>query len=156
LVDVKIWKPQGGKAELELVESAIIDAHQRYRLASIAIDPWQAEMLRQRLQKRGLPVRDVSFTGPNLQAMASAVMDSFRERTIDLYDHRELLADLKNLRIVERSYGYRLEPPKGNAQEGTRHGDTATALSLAMFAAKRFTNHRTSNLNRELVCYPGR
>ena len=89
--------------------------------------------------------------------MASTVMDTFREKNNDLYEHRELLADLKNLRIVERSYGYRLGSPKGNTQEETRHGDTATALSLALFAAKSFTTHRASNsIKGNLVCNPSR
>jgi len=95
LVAVRTWKPsQGQSIDLEQVESEILMLRDRYKLATVAFDPWQAEYLGQRLRTKGVSVEAVQFTPSNLQSMASATLDAFRERLIDLYEHDDLLADL--------------------------------------------------------------
>lgn len=143
LAAVRTWKPAGGKVDLTAVEREIVRINKQLPLSGLAADPWQAELMTQRLQQAGVPVEGVNFSGPNLQAMATATMDVFRESLIELFDHGDLVADLRRLRIVERSYGFRLESPRmkhdGEIQ-GTRHGDCATALSLALLMARRWSN----------------
>ncbi|MBL8830295.1 MAG: hypothetical protein JNM18_25180 [Planctomycetaceae bacterium] len=151
LADLHLWKPtRGTKLDLSTVESTIVAAHSRFNLAALCFDPWQCELLAQRATAAGVPCSPVPFTGPNCVAMASAVLENFAERRIDLYAHAQLVADLRALRVTEKSYGCRLTSPRG--PDG--HGDTATALALALLAARRFAGNVARHVTGELVCYP--
>jgi phage terminase large subunit-like protein len=130
--DVKAWKPKlFKKVRVEDIEQHILDCHARYRLSSIAFDPWQSEYLSQRLNDAGLPCQQVPMVPKNLQAMATSVTEAFSERNIQLYDDSQLLADLRALRVVEKQYGWRLDP----VRNADGHGDRAVALALSLFAA---------------------
>ncbi len=151
LVDLFLWKPtRGQKLELSQVESTIITAHSRFNLTALMFDPWQCELLAQRATAAGVPCQPCQFTGPNCVAMASAVLENFAERRIDLYSHPQLVTDLRALRVTEKTYGCRLTSPRG--PDG--HGDTATALALALLAARRFAGNVNRQLQGQLVCYP--
>jgi Phage Terminase len=157
LADLRVWEPvNGSRVNLSDVEAAIIEAHERYELSAVAVDPFQAELLVQRLQARGIPIYTLDQVGSTLQAQASAVLDGFRERIVDLFPHDQLLADLKGLRIAERNYGFRLISPHATGTEthATAHGDTATGFSLAMLAAKRATLRPSRQVQGRLVCWP--
>ena len=148
---VNVWRPgPGRKVELEAVEQAIIEAHRRFNLACVGYDPWQAEYLSQRLTKLRIPTEAVQFVPANLQSMAQTTLEVFNERLIDVPDNEDLLADLRKLRIVEKSYGIRLDSPRGPSG----HGDTATGLAIALHTAKRLAWHGLSTVQGELVCYP--
>ncbi|MCH8923226.1 MAG: hypothetical protein IIA67_08785, partial [Planctomycetes bacterium] len=150
VVDVRRWKPTpGNRVSVTEVEKSIERLHQRFGLSEVAVDPWQAELLCERVDAKGIPVRQVPFTGGNLQSMATAVLESFNEKMIDLYDHPYLIPDLKRLRIVERANGVRLASPR--TSDG--HGDCGTALSLAMLSA-RSHSHIPNRVQHELVCFP--
>ena len=138
LASVKVWKPRPGrKVQLEEIESALLELHRAFGLACVAFDPYQAEYLGQRLVKAGVPAVPIHQSGTTLQAMATATLDAFREGLIDLFPHDDLVADLKALRVVEKSYGYRLTSPhRKEGESGTRHGDCATALQLALHVAR--------------------
>ncbi|QDU30600.1 Phage Terminase [Anatilimnocola aggregata] len=155
LLNMQTWQPgPGRKIDLEQVEEAVVQAHQRYRLSAVAADYWQAELMVQRLRKRGVPIQAIHFTGQNLQAMATTTLDSFRERMIDLYPHDELLADLSGLKVAEKNYGFRLQSDRGTAKGGTHHGDAAQALVLSLYAARKFNLSPTKKVDRSLVLYP--
>ncbi|HWB13409.1 MAG TPA: terminase large subunit [Pirellulales bacterium] len=134
LAALEVWQPKRGeRLELAPVEAAIDGLNRKLGLACVAYDPWQAQYLGERLRKLGIRTEAVDQTGPNLKAMATATLEAFSERYVDLYQHERLLADLRALRVEERSYGVRLTSPRGP----TGHGDTASALSLALLAAQR-------------------
>lgn len=129
LARLYVWHPpQGGKVELEPIEQTIAATHAALNLHSVGADPWQAQYLIERLQKRGVPIDAVDQTGPNLKSMCSATLEAFAERNIELYPQPQLVQDLRNLRVIEKSYGVRLESPRGP----TGHGDAATALAIAL------------------------
>src|SRR5262249_36755190 len=109
-------------------------------------DVWQAEFLGQRLHKAGLSVDPVAITPKVLQEIASATLDAFRERQIDLFRHEALLTDLRALQVVEKSYGYRLTSPRND--DG--HGDIASALGLGLLAVKDIRS-AFSTTQRQLV-----
>jgi hypothetical protein len=94
----------------------------------------------------------------SMQHMATAVLDAFRDRMVDLYNEPDLLADLRRARIVEKGYGFRLDMmARGDAQgSGTRHGDAATAFALSLLMAKRFSSGcGTVDIStRQLVLWP--
>ncbi len=130
LAFAKNWSPNPstGKVDLMQVEQAVYSAFQRYGLAKVGYDPYQAELLSQRLALRKVPMHEMTFVGANLNLMANTLLDVFRSRRIQLYDHPRLIADLNRLQIEEKSYGYRLSATRN--EDG--HADLATALAIAL------------------------
>jgi phage terminase large subunit-like protein len=155
LVALRVWQPTGGaKVDLGQVESALLELHNTFRLAGCAIDPWQAELLLQRLQRQGVPARSVAFTSENVRAMAQSTLDSFNERQISLWGDAMLLADLRSLRVKETGVGVRLISTRGTAG-GSGHGDAAQALQLALLESKRHESQPTiANNGEPLICWP--
>ena len=149
------WRPPGGgeKLDLALVEQAILALHRLFNLQAVCFDPYQAIYLSQILARAGVPMREVAFTGSALQEMASALVDRFAGGTLALYPDDDLLAELRRLRIVEKSYGLRLDSQRG--KDG--HGDRATSLALSVLAAKRFGRRplQLANGGAPLILYPG-
>lgn len=142
LVDLRIWRPgKGVRVSLEEVEKEILALHARYGMF-VAADPWQAAQMLERLQARQVACDGFAFTGSNLDEMCSATLSAFNDRTLEIYPDNALLADLRRLRVEEKRYGVRLTSPRARAgdADSTAHGDTCTALALALTAAKRFGN----------------
>lgn len=152
LVDLRVWSPKDsvtGRVSLEEIEEYIAALDQKFHLR-LGADPFQCEYLAQRLQKRGVPVELVPFTPLNLTAMCSTVLESFSSGLIDLFPDADLLADLRNLRVVEKSYGVRLDSPR--TLRG--HGDAATSLAIAAFLSKSVrTGLGTFCDSDRLICY---
>ena len=94
----------------------------------IGYDPWQAELMAARCSHQKVKMREVRFTGENLNLMASTLLDVFRSRQIDLYDDSRLIDDLGRLNIEERSYGHRLTA----THNASGHADLATAFAIAL------------------------
>jgi phage terminase large subunit-like protein len=159
LCAVRTWKPPaGGRVSLAEVEAGIRELAERFNVAAIGIDPYQAEQMIQSLQRDGFPAEGVNFVAGNLQGMATETLDVFRNRRLDLYNDADLIADLKALRVVEKSYGFRLESARrANAEEsGTRHADSATAFSIALLIAKNQRRNIRTKIQREgqIVIWP--
>lgn len=124
------WAPgPSGEIDLSEVEIACAQAAWEFPGLVIGYDPHQAQHLAQRLRRRGVNMFEVPFTGKNCDAMASAVLQVFRSRTIELYPDKELIRDLGKLRIEERSWGYKLVAPRDRS---TGHCDRAVAFSIAV------------------------
>lgn len=124
------WKPdpRTGKVDLMLVESTILELNRRYNFATVGIDPYQAALLQQRLERQRVRCQEFTFSGGNLTLMASTMLDVFRSHRIKLYPHKALIRDLGRLTIEEKSYGYRLEA----TSDVDGHADLATALAIAL------------------------
>jgi phage terminase large subunit-like protein len=150
LAVVRLWRPRGNKVSLEEVERAILHVHARYNLACLAFDPWQAQYLGERLTNQGVPVEAVDPTPSNLKAQATVLLEAFSERQIDLYEDADLLEDLRNLLVVERQYGIRLDSPRGPSG----HGDAASALSLALHVSRRYLRAGPNVVEGPLLCWP--
>jgi phage terminase large subunit-like protein len=144
LVAMRAWSPKAGRVELDDIEREILALHRVFKLTRLSFDPWQAEHLTQRLGRAGIFCDPVHFVPSNLQSMATVTLDAFRERTLQLFDHPELIADLKAMRVVEKSTGYRLEMAKG----GTEHGDAAQALALALESSRAIRDSTCANSRR--------
>jgi hypothetical protein len=130
---VRDWKPPaGGKVDLGAVQSEAQRVCGEFG-SVLYIDPSQAELMGQNLESRGVGIELVPFVGKTLNEMASNVIECFTDHTIDLYPCPELLDDLRRLQLKETPAGWRLVP----ARTASGHGDRATALALAVLAAKR-------------------
>ena len=134
LARLHIWAaPKKGKIDIEQIEEMIADLNDRFHLQAVGADTWQASYLIERLKKRCVPIEAVTPTSSNLRSMCSATLEAFSEGNIELYGNPILLSDLRALRVVEKSYGVRLESPRGPSG----HGDAATALSIALHIARK-------------------
>lgn len=156
LASTRVWKPtKNQKVDLADVEEAILDTHARFGLRQINYDPWQAVAMAQRLQAGGvgrlvkgadrkatLPMVEVPPTGSNLQRMASCVLEAFSDRRLELYPDPDLRRDLERMRIVEKSYGFRLESPR----DVDGHSDLGSAFALAMLAASELASTPRSRI----------
>ena len=131
LTRLELWRPDKGKVDIEDIEKTIIALDRLFRLR-IGADPWQAAYLIERLQKQGIDIEPVDFVGKNLKSMCSATLEAFSEGNIELFDHPQLISDLKSLQVVEKSYGVRLDSPRGL----NGHGDSATALAISLHTQK--------------------
>lgn len=142
LIHLDVWKPERNrKLDIQAVENRIVELNRRFPGLQIASDAWQASFLCQRLRRRGVDIVEQQFTGPLLQSMCSVTLQSFREGKIQLYDHPDLIRDLRNLKVLERSYGIRLDVQR--TKDG--HGDASTALALSMNLAR--DSRRVSRLD---------
>jgi len=73
LLDITSWAPGQNGIDLMDVETTIREAHQRHYISALVYDPYQAALLCQRLAADGLPVKEMTFTGANLNKMATGV-----------------------------------------------------------------------------------
>lgn len=130
LADAKSWKPcpTTHRVNLITVEREVLEANKRFGLSVVGYDPYQAALLAQRLELQLVKMQEVTFTGNNLNTMASTLLDVFRSRRLTLYDHPQLIADLGRLSIDEKSYGHRLSATR----DESGHADLATALAIAL------------------------
>lgn len=147
---IELWKPSTGhRVDISAIESRIIALHKRLGFR-LAIDQWQAELLSQRLRQAGVPVKAVAATPSILQEQASLIQDAIKERTLSMYPHEELATDIVRLKLEDRGHSYRLTSPRvGESAGGTRHGDSASALMLALYATRIWP--ATLLTNRQLV-----
>lgn len=145
LASTRIWRPtKRKKVDLRDVERTLFELHQKFKFKQLNFDPWQAQHMASRLQAGGmgklvtasdrrtkLPMVEVAPTGKNLQRMATSVIEAFNDRRIQLYEEPDLRRDIEKFRVVEKSYGFRIESPR----DATGHGDLGTAFQLALLAA---------------------
>lgn len=136
LAHVRRWAPpKGHKIDLMAVEDEIRRVAQQFD-SVFGIDPWQAELLAQRLSFDGIEVRHVTPTSKTLRDQATKLREVFMDRRIQLYDREGLREDIERLQIAETSYGFRLLSPRDRKRG---HGDVASALCNALSIAGEIT-----------------
>lgn len=130
-----IWslnpRDYGGRIELDAIQQMILKAHETYRFAAIVFDPWQAYFLMDSLAATGICTVEFPFTPQNRDLIARSLIESLQSRSLKLYRHAGLLADLGKLRVSEASHlGLRLEAP----QDGTTgaHCDIGFAMAMGL------------------------
>jgi len=132
LAFIRSWAPVGGKIDLTAVEAGVADVNREYRPRVIGFDPYQAELMAQRLTREGLCMQAVPFGGMNTSLMASELVEQFSGGTIEIYRHPPLIRDLQRLQITERQWGLKLEAAR--TKDG--HCDQAIALAIALLVAR--------------------
>jgi phage terminase large subunit-like protein len=129
----KVWQPpKGGKIDQSQIEQTILDWNERFRFRSVLADPYQAEYIIERLRRQGVAMQGRPQTGRGLCEQASALLECFSGENIDVLNDARLEHDLRAARVVEKSYGWRIESPR----DTHGHGDSLTALQLAVVAAR--------------------
>ncbi|MSR58426.1 MAG: hypothetical protein EXS05_12365 [Planctomycetaceae bacterium] len=121
------WLPAGGEINFEEVKKAIRVAHRRYGFHLCIFDPWGAQAIAQQLsQFDGIPAMVCPQTPPRQHDQATAVLELFQNRIIDLYNDGPLLMDIRQATIRERNYKLKIESPRSDSG----HGDVMSALSI--------------------------
>lgn len=129
LANTRTWSVgPTGEIDLTDVEEHVFKANKQYRYRGVYYDPSQAQLMAQRLRKRGVKMIEVPFVGSSLHLMASSIMTAFKQRRIDLYNEPQLIKDLGRLNLMPKSFGYKLEA----ARNSTGHADTAIAMAIAL------------------------
>lgn len=137
LVACQSWAPgANGMVDLVAVRGAVQEAAVRFDLACVAFDPYQAALMAQELQAVGVPMLEVTFYGRTLNRMATAIIEAFRSRMLDLYPDRPLVDDLLRLTIAEGQFGYKLKA----AADAAGHADRAIAMSIILPAMMEVAN----------------
>jgi hypothetical protein len=157
LAATRIWKPRkGAKVNLQEVEAALIDLNGRFLLKALNFDPWQALHMASRLSAAGLgvladqlrpthmtarvPMVEIQMTAKALTEMASACLEAFHDRRLELYEDSDLRRDITRWKLEERlgGGGYKLVSPR----DEYGHGDMGSAFALAVLAASTLAEKR--------------
>jgi len=134
LIRQRTWlPPKDGRIQLSDVERVAWEWCRGFAPVQVCMDPYQAEMLAQRLKAKGAHVHLIPFVGSHLNEMASFLVEAFSSRLIELYRDEQLLRDLRRLRLKESPSGFRLVADR----TALGHCDSATALSLALWGARK-------------------
>jgi hypothetical protein len=134
LAHAESWAPKmftGGKVDLRTVQAAVLAAHRKFGFSACWFDPWQAMLLADGLRSEGVRMEEMTFSGGNLNRMATTLLEVHRSRQVDWFPCQRLIDDVMRLRIVEKSYGHRLEA----TQDADGHSDLGTAYAICLPAA---------------------
>lgn len=154
LAQMKGWAPSVkmyGKLEVDLqaVEDWCFAMWQTFRVVWFGYDPTQAKLMAQRLMRRGVPMREFTFSsGANLTDMAVSMVQSVEEGILDCWDDEDgrLRRDFGKFNIVERLMGGRVDKDTGEKAASYKlvavsdefgHADVGTALAIALPRAMR-------------------
>jgi phage terminase large subunit-like protein len=112
------------------VEATLIDLCNRFAVRAIRFDPYQMQAVAQRLQKRGLPVREFPQTVPNLTIASQGLWELIESRGLILYPDAAMRLAASRAIAIESPRGWRI------AKEKQSHKiDVIVALGMAAHAA---------------------
>ena len=112
------------------VEKTLIDLCQRFAVRKILFDPYQMAATAQRLQNRGLPIREFPQSVPNLTAASQNLYELIQSRSLVLYPDVGMRLSASRAIAVETARGWRI------AKEKQSHKiDSIVALGMAAHAA---------------------
>jgi len=127
----RIWAPKGGDIDLMSIEEWLIALHRDYGEVRIYADPYQAQMLIQRLKTRRVTIDEFPQTVPNLTKLGNTLFDVIKQGRLVLYPGcTDLRKHVLNAQAKETPRGIRLI--KSTA---ARKIDAAIALGMGVVAA---------------------
>lgn len=112
------------------IEETLIDLCRRFKVVKILYDPYQLQATMQRLQKRGLLVREFPQTVSNLTLASQNLYELIESRSLLLYPDAAMRLAASRAVAVETVRGWRV------AKEKQSHKiDVIVALAMAAHAA---------------------
>ncbi len=139
---VHAWKPSRRKSvsfeERRNVEDAVlaeVASVCRGFDARVVTDQFAAPAVVERLRREGLSVRTVPMTATSKTAAFSELRARLNTQTLELYEHPDLLAELRRLRTRYTAGNASVVNPRVGGSGGS-HGDLAQALAIAVYEAR--------------------
>ncbi len=134
LVDHVVFTPtKSTPLDIEATaEAAVRSIAERFDLACVGYDPWQAVDLTQRLTRAHLAMIPIAQSPKNQTPMASQLIDVLKQGRLRMYQSRELRDAAAKTIVVESSRGYRLGKAKGSDRV-----DPIIALAMGVLLAGR-------------------
>jgi phage terminase large subunit-like protein len=131
VVHHRLWTPKPGEpVALGEVERTIVELSGRFEIARLAVDPFQAVGLIQRLQAAGIPAVEYVQSVPNTTRMGQTLMELIRSQNLVVYPDVDLRQQACNVIAVDTPHGWRLAKEKSS-----RKIDLIAALSMACVTA---------------------
>ena len=130
----------GHEVNLEEVERLLVGISEHYRRPEFRFDPWQAELLIQRLRRRGLNVEKRAYSAVLFDQIATKLAELFREGLIAIPRDSALLDELATVKVTERSPGrLRIDTrPGGRDDRAMALGYAVTLAAERLGSAGRF------------------
>lgn len=111
------------------VEETIAGIHRRFRF-DLWADQWQAKPVIERLQAKRIRAREFAFSTASKQRLASTLLQSVNDGTLQLFEPGGLRDELVALRVKQQTNGtWTFDHSSG------RHDDMAVAVALALTQA---------------------
>lgn len=124
----------GGKKEVSIarVEEWIKEHHRIYEFQSIILDQFNSSAIIQDLSK-DYPIAELAWSVSTKMKAFSKTKELFNAGLVEIYDHKKLIWQLKNLSVIYRASG------QWNVTGGKESGvdDYCFALAAAIFEASK-------------------
>lgn len=155
----RAWKPRVGQRSVSfedrrLVEDAVLAEVAviclRYG-ALVVTDQFAAQPVTDFLRRRGLHVRTHAMSANSKSAIFAALRARLNAAALDLYEHPDLLGELRRLR-TKFTAG---QASVVNPRVGGSHGDLAQALALAVYEQEFHTEMKARSLSSAAARLPG-
>ena len=154
---VRAWKPGKRKGDSfeyrrdveDLVLAEVAEVCLRYQ-ARVVTDQYAAPAVLERLHRAGLVVRSEPMTVMSKTAAFGELRARLNAGGIELYEHSELLAELRRLRTRYAAGSATVVNPR----VGGSHGDLAQALALACYEHARHGRSSPEGAHLDWDPYP--
>jgi hypothetical protein len=113
----------------DIVLAEVAQVCRRYRVGKVCTDQFSALAVVNRLERAGLYVESNALTAPSKTAAFAEVRALLYSGGLELYQHPDLIAELKRLRSKFTAGSAAVVNPR----VGGSHGDLAMALALAIY-----------------------
>ena len=147
------WEPSidngQGKKEVDIakVERACVDVFKVFGVVWFGYDPAAGgSFLAQSLRRKALPMKEMTFSGQNLNLMAVTFKQVVEAGRLRCFEDARLRRDFGKFDLVAKQYGYRLEA----VSDEYGHADVGTALVICLPRAVALLGN-TSSLNPDDV-----
>ena len=143
----RVWKPiSGQEVDLQAVENYLYDLWLLWGVVSLVGDPSQFLHIKQRLESRGVIVKEFLQTTGNLTEAGNALFDVVRQGRLRVYPGAsELRGYVLNARAKETPRGIRLVK-----DTGSKKIDAAVALAMSVCEAEQNGSSRPATVGNYL------
>jgi phage terminase large subunit-like protein len=114
---------------LELVEQEILALARRFRLVHVLADQWQMHGSIERLARRGVRIRPVTFGPAYLNQITTTFLTLMRSGRFKCFVHPDFEAQLQSVICRETFFGVRIDSGTGAGVRG--HDDLVIAAAMA-------------------------
>ncbi len=130
LDSINVW--QGSRTSNVIIadiEDYLLECCLKFRIFDLSMDTWQLKGTAQKLTAKNLPCNEFLFTTTNLNRLTQNLYTLIKSGKLKIYNDPELIKELLQVKLVQTSYGIRIN------HEAGRHDDRVIALGIACLKA---------------------